>query len=130
VLIVDDESAICDTTRRTLERYGYTVLQAGNGLEGLAQFSNHRKDIRVVVTDLIMPGMDGVLFSRVLRAMAPQVPIIVASGGLFDKDGVEALRAFEQLGRIRVVHKPHTADVLLRAVSDLLPQSVGSPAEP
>jgi PAS domain S-box-containing protein len=121
VLVVDDEPAICDVTRLTLERHGYTVLQAGNGVEGLALFTHHRQDIRMVVTDFMMPLMDGVTFSRTLRAIAPDLPIVVSSGGFFGKGGSEALRVFEELGGIHIIHKPHTAGALLAAVGAILP---------
>jgi CheY-like chemotaxis protein len=92
VLVVDDEPAICDTARRTLERHGYAVLQAHDGIEALAQFSAHQARVRVVVTDFMMPLMDGVTLCRTLRALSPQTPVIVSSGGLFGKPGVEVLR--------------------------------------
>jgi two-component system, cell cycle sensor histidine kinase and response regulator CckA len=120
VLVVDDEPAIQDTTRRTLERYGYAVLQAHDGIEALAQFSAHPAEIRAVVTDFIMPLMDGVTLCRTLRVLAPRTPLLVSSGGLFGTPGGEALRAFEELGIGHILHKPHNAEVLLQALSEVL----------
>lgn len=125
VLIVDDEPAICETTRRTLERHGYAVLHAGDGIEGLARFSAQQKNVRVVVTDFMMPLMDGVTLSRALRALSPELPIVVSSGGLFGKAGGEALRAYKELGIRHILHKPHTAEVLLRTLGEILRPPAG-----
>ena len=120
ILIVDDEPAICETTRRTLERQGYTVVQALDGIQALAQFTSHQPWVRAVVTDFMMPLLDGVTLARTLRALAPQTPIIVSSGGLFGKPGGEALRTFEELGIRHILHKPHTADLLLQSLAQVL----------
>ncbi len=123
VLIVDDEHAICDTTRRALEQHGYSVIQAQDGIEALAFFSARQAEIRAVITDYMMPLMDGVTLARTLRRLSPNTPLIVSSGGLFGKAGSEALKAFEVLGIQYVLHKPHTAAVLLKTLSQALVQS-------
>jgi len=121
ILVVDDEANICDTTRRSLERHGYTALLAQDGIEALAQFSSHQHEVRAVVTDFMMPLMDGVTLCRTLHRLSPGTPLIVSSGGLFGESGSEALRAFEELGIRYVLHKPHNAEVLLRALGEVLP---------
>ncbi len=128
VLVADDEAAVCSTIRRTLEQHGYAVLQAHDGIEALAQFSAHQKEVRVVVADFMMPLMDGVTLCRTLRALSPRTPIIVSAGGLFGNPGRSALRAFEELGVLHILHKPHTADVLLRALGEVL-QEPGTPSQ-
>jgi two-component system, cell cycle sensor histidine kinase and response regulator CckA len=120
VLVVDDEAEICSTIRRTLERHGYSVIVAQDGIKGLAQFSAHQQKIRIVVTDFMMPLMDGVTLSRALRALSPETPIVVSSGGLFGRPGAAALQAFEELGIRHILVKPHTAEVLLTALADAL----------
>jgi CheY-like chemotaxis protein len=129
VLVVDDEPAICETTRRTLEHHGYAVLQAHDGIEALAQCSAHQGAVRTVVTDFMMPLMDGVTLCRTLRVLSPQTPIIVSSGGLFGKPGEDALRTFEELGVRHILHKPHTAEVLLRALGEVLSPTRTTPAQ-
>lgn len=120
VLVVDDETAVCETTRRNLERHGYRVLEAYNGIEGIAKFTAHQKEVRAVVTDFMMPLMDGAKLCRALRALAPDTPIIISSGGLLGKQGLEAMQAFEELGIQHILHKPHTAEVLLRTLAHVL----------
>ncbi|HEY9173591.1 MAG TPA: response regulator [Verrucomicrobiae bacterium] len=127
ILVVDDEPAICDTTRRTLERQGYRVLQAHNGIEALAQYSAHQQEVRAVVTDFMMPLMDGVTLCRALRALSPQTPLVVSSGGLFGKVGAEASRALEELGVRHVLQKPHNADLLLQTLCEVLGRPVSTP---
>ncbi len=123
VLVVDDEPAICETTCRTLGRHGYAVLHAHDGIEALAQFSTHQPEVRAVVTDFMMPLMDGVTLCRTLRALTPHTPIIISSGGLFGKPGGDALRTFEELGIRHILQKPHTAEVLLRTLAEIFEQS-------
>jgi PAS domain S-box-containing protein len=120
VLVADDEPAILETTRRTLEFSGYTVLSAQDGIQALAKFSAHQGEVRAVVTDFMMPLMDGVTLCRTLRVLSPRTPLIVSSGGLFGKPGGDALRTFEELGIRHILHKPHTAEVLLRTLSEVL----------
>ena len=75
VLVVDDEPANLDSLRRTLEREGLAVLTAEDGAEGLARVREHRVD--VVLTDLKMPGMDGVELLRSIKALAPDTEVVV-----------------------------------------------------
>ncbi len=120
VLVVDDEPTVCDAVRRSLERQGYAVLQAHDGIDALAQFAAHRGAVRAVVTDSMMPLMDGVTLARTLRAMSVETPIIVSSGGLFGSSGESVLSAFAELGIRHILHKPHSAEALLQALGELL----------
>ncbi|MCZ7638871.1 MAG: ATP-binding protein [Verrucomicrobia bacterium] len=120
VLVVDDEQDIRNANRRVLERHGYQVLVARDGVEALAQFSAHQDEIRAIVTDVMMPQMDGLTLCRVLRRLRPATPIVVSSGGLFGKQGSEALRGLERLGIRHILHKPHNADRLLLTLAELL----------
>jgi PAS domain S-box-containing protein len=116
VLVVDDEQAVCDSMRRSLERNGYAVVEAHDGIEALAQFISRKDQLRAVVTDFMMPQMDGLTLCRSLRVLSPRTPVIVSSGGLFGAPGTDAVRAFEKLGVQHILHKPHNADVLLQAL--------------
>jgi PAS domain S-box-containing protein len=120
ILLVDDEPAIGTAARRTLEKHGYAVLRAEDGVEALALFTSRRADIRAVVTDFMMPHMDGLTLSRILTRLSPQTPIIVSSGGLMAKDSANSLQALGALGIRHILHKPHNAEVLLQALADVL----------
>lgn len=131
ILVVDDEVPICEATRRTLERHGYQVHHAHDGIEALAIFSTHLHDVRAVVTDYMMPRMDGLTLCRAVQALAPGVPVIVSSGGLFGDSGNEVAGAFRALGVAGILHKPHTAEPLLRALAEALGKGAsGNPGEP
>lgn len=80
ILLVDDEEAIRTAARKMLKAAGYRVMTARNGAEGLVIYSAHKKDIRVVVTDMAMPLLDGNLLVRTLRQMSPDLPILGMSG--------------------------------------------------
>lgn len=126
VLVVDDEPAICKAMSETLARNGYAVLTAGSGAEALAQFSARQKDVRAVVTDCMMPLMNGLALCRRLRALSPALPVVVSSGGLLGEEGNETRRALEQLGIRHFLHKPHTADMLLSALGEIFQPTAGS----
>ena len=80
VLVVDDEPNVRDITSRILEKSGYPVLTANKGTAAIALYTRRQAEIEVVLTDMMMPVMDGPATVRVLRRMNPQVKIIAASG--------------------------------------------------
>jgi CheY-like chemotaxis protein len=117
---VDDEPAIRNTVRRALERQGYQVLQAQDGIDALAQFTSRRYEIKAVVTDVMMPQMDGVMLSRTLRHLSPQTPIIVSTGGLLARNSDDFIQTLDTLGIRHILHKPHSAEALLQALDEVL----------
>jgi CheY-like chemotaxis protein len=80
ILLVDDEDAIRAAGQRMLNGLGFRVLLARNGAEGIVKYSKRSREIQVVITDISMPVMDGTSLIRVLRRLAPDVPIIAMSG--------------------------------------------------
>jgi CheY-like chemotaxis protein len=80
VLVVDDETKICEIAKTTLEIYNYRVLTASNGIEALALYSQYKDDISLVLIDLMMPEMDGSTTIITLQRINPQVQIIAMSG--------------------------------------------------
>jgi CheY-like chemotaxis protein/anti-sigma regulatory factor (Ser/Thr protein kinase) len=118
VLVVDDEAAIRAISRRTLEAYGYRVVLASNGHEALARFQEKRAEIALVITDMMMPSMDGNATMRALRQIDLRIPIIVVSGLPLSADGPPG--AAPGVGATRHLAKPYTADELLVAVRSLV----------
>lgn len=80
ILVVDDESFILTAVKATLEEAGYRVVTASDGTECLSAFRQHRGDVKVVLLDMMMPGMDGPATMRALEEIDPQVRIIASSG--------------------------------------------------
>ena len=116
VLVVDDEASVRDAARLVLETGGYRVLLACDGTEALAVFAMNSGSVAAVLTDIMMPFMDGVALIRALRTMAPDLPII-ASTGLGEKTQLAELKA---MGVETVLNKPFGADTLLRTIHDAL----------
>lgn len=116
VLVVDDEEAIRQIARRTLEGHGYRVLLASNGAEAVAVFVRRRDDIAVVLTDMAMPVMDGAALVVALRALDPGVRIVASSGlaanGSMAKIAGAGVRHF--------IAKPYTAEAILRTLAEVL----------
>jgi two-component system, cell cycle sensor histidine kinase and response regulator CckA len=80
ILVADDEEAIRTLSAKTLERFGYAALTASDGAELLAVWADHKREIACVITDMMMPVMDGPAAIRALRRAAPDLPIIAVSG--------------------------------------------------
>ncbi len=79
ILVIDDEMAIRDVTAATLKSFGYRVLTASDGSEGIALYARN-SDVAVVVTDMLMPVLDGPTTIRALRKLNPNVRVIGMSG--------------------------------------------------
>ncbi len=116
VLIVDDEPSIREITRLTLEAHGYRVAVAADGVDAVAIYASRGKEIAVVLTDMMMPGMDGLTVIGILRDLDPDVRIIAASG--FAADGGET--KLTSLGVTHFLSKPYTADSLLKMLGQTL----------
>jgi PAS domain S-box-containing protein len=110
VLVIDDEPGVRAAVRRILERAGYATLDAADGGDGVAVFAAHRDAIDCVVVDLTMPGLGGLEVVEQVRAIRPDVRIVVASG--FDAGTVRGLEGAEHV----FLHKPFTAVQLIEAV--------------
>ena len=79
ILIIDDEKDVRVVLKEVLRRAGYDVTLAANGREGLEKLAADGADM--VITDVIMPGIDGVAMVQQIREARPDMPIIVISGG-------------------------------------------------
>ena len=121
LLVVDDEENIRDTVRGMLIQHGYTVAVAEDGIEGISRFAMGQGEIKLLITDLDMPNMDGVTMIRVLRQMNPKLKIIVSSGILRGKQASDTRSAeLTALGVTAFLDKPYTVDQILRAIHNAL----------
>jgi DNA-binding response OmpR family regulator len=117
ILIIDDEAQIRSMVRLILERAGYKVLEAQDGIEGIRVFREAPADL--IITDLIMPNKDGIGMIIDLRREFPAVKIIAMSGGGLNRpEGY--LRGAQKLGAACTLSKPLNRNDLLRAVRDTL----------
>lgn len=79
ILIVDDDEMILDILSKGFEMYGLNVVKADNGLDGWELFKN--KPVKIVLTDISMPGLDGIELSRRIRNASPNTTIALMTGG-------------------------------------------------
>jgi PAS domain S-box-containing protein len=109
VLVVDDELAIREATREILQQNQYRVITACDGREAMDIYMRERDNVRLVITDMMMPVMSGAALVRALRAIEPKLKIIACSG--LDEDSKRAEMA--ALGVAEVIMKPFVASQLL-----------------
>ncbi len=118
IIVIDDQEPIRRVVRRALEKEGHEVLEASDGEIGEQLLERSPAD--VVITDIFMPGQDGILTLRQIRKRFPAVKVIVMSGG--DSTGMMDLRRdAELLGAVKSLPKPFNArDIVdvVRAVLD------------
>ncbi len=112
VLVVDDEVAIRDVAKVMLERNGYQVLVADDGPSALALFAQRQSEITLVLTDYLMPIMNGLALARILRKMNPRAQIVLSSGRADDCSAAE----MEASGVTALLTKPYTKVTLLRTL--------------
>ena len=115
VLIVDDEEIVRRTARTALERYGYSVLLAENGQQGLDLFREFHLRIFAIVLDMTMPVMGGEEALRRMKDIDPKVRVILSSG--FNE--VEAVRRFTGKGLAGFIQKPYTARALAEKLAEI-----------
>ncbi|MEX2529591.1 MAG: PAS domain S-box protein [Gemmatimonadota bacterium] len=113
ILVVDDEAAVREVTKQTLEAFGYRVMLASDGTEAVAVFGKRHSEIDAVITDMMMPVMDGTVTIQVLRKIDPDVRIIAASGLAPGSD-------LASLGVKHFLPKPYTATTLLTMLKHVL----------
>ncbi|MGI8924322.1 MAG: hybrid sensor histidine kinase/response regulator [Fimbriimonadales bacterium] len=112
ILVVDDEDVVRDVVRSALEHFGYTVLTASNGLEGVKAVGAAADKIDRVLLDLVMPVMDGQEALTRIREVRPELPVIVMSGYMEQ----ELNQRFAQDDRVVFLQKPFTMAELARKI--------------
>jgi CheY-like chemotaxis protein len=127
ILIVDDEENVRAALKQVLERAGYEVAVAATGNEGLELMQREGADL--VITDVIMPGIDGITTARKIREKFRNTRIIVISGGgkaapdPYEPDAISTrsyLASANSAGADRTLTKPFDREDILRAVKNLL----------
>jgi two-component system cell cycle sensor histidine kinase/response regulator CckA len=118
VLVVDDETVVRRTAKSMLERYGYSVIVAENGQEGLDLFRVLAEKVSVVLLDMTMPVMSGEEAFRQMKSIKPEVRVILSSG----YNEVEAVRRFTGKGLAGFLQKPYSAATLAQKVRAVIEQ--------
>jgi PAS domain S-box-containing protein len=116
ILVVDDEVSIREITKETLEAYGYKIQTAKDGVEALTYIEKNRHKVRLVLTDMMMPNMDGGSLIRTLQRLAPEIKIVVVSG-LTDPETLDKIKS----SRVEAfLPKPIKAENLLKILDTIL----------
>jgi CheY-like chemotaxis protein len=116
VLVVDDEPIVRKIAITSLERYGYTVVTAENGREGVERFRELHPQLKIVILDMTMPVMSGEDALQQMRLINPQVPVVLSSG----YNEVEAIGRFAGKGLAGFLQKPYTAAALGQKIQTIL----------
>lgn len=124
ILVIDDEKATLSMFRLFLEAYGYRVLTAENGSEGLAVFKRERP--RIVLSGIKMPGIDGLEVLRQVRRIDPQTAVILITG----HGDAELASQAQALEAVDFIHKPIRKEALDAALDKALQSLTGTGSDP
>ena len=117
ILLIEDDSAVRDVTAQILRHASHVVDEASDGRAGLTRYGAAKHDL--IITDIVMPDMDGIELITKLRNTTPRPRIIAISGGSRFSQLVY-LPTAKQLGAQRTLAKPIHPEALLRAVAEVL----------
>ena len=116
ILIVDDEPCIRTAAQRVLQGWGYEALVAEDGVSALALYAQQPDKIDLILTDLVMPLMDGLMLIRAVRKLSPDQKIILSTGRDEDMESQE----IRSLGVDACLMKPHSREKLLLTLEETL----------
>jgi two-component system cell cycle sensor histidine kinase/response regulator CckA len=119
ILLVEDEPPVRSTVRRLLERHGYRVLEAANGHDALSLIAARSSEIRLVVSDMVMPGMGGMELATRLRVLAPKMPVLLMTGYTEEAITRNGERPHDEL----IIEKPFSQHTMLEKVRGALASS-------
>jgi PAS domain S-box-containing protein len=114
ILLVDDETSVCEMGTSILTQNGYLAITASNGLEAITAFGLHASKVRLLLTDLDMPSLGGRELAIVIHRLRPDLPVIVMSGGIAQNN--QSYREYATA----FLPKPFTAEGLLSIVRQTL----------
>ncbi len=116
ILVVDDEAAIQEITKSSLEAHNYKTLIAGDGIEAIAVYAKNMDKISAVLIDIMLPSLDGLTAIRTLKKINPQVKVVASSGLMSDRK----LSAVTETGVNTFLSKPYTVKELLLSLQKVL----------
>ncbi|MBF0399093.1 MAG: response regulator [Desulfobacterales bacterium] len=116
ILVVEDEELILTLCKRALEENGYNVITAGNPVEAIALVEKHQEKIHLLITDVIMPDMNGKELSEQIKALKPDIRILFMSG--YTADVIGNLNLFND--ELWFIHKPFFPEDLLKNARKIL----------
>lgn len=124
ILVVEDEAALREITCARLERLGYKVIEACDPMEAIRQFDEHHGEITLLLTDVVMPGMNGRMLAEALKKMQPKLAILYMSGYTDD----DMLQHGVKRAEVDLLMKPFSLEVLSVSVRKSLDKLLAGPA--
>lgn len=125
IMFVDDEPEVRSIARITLEQQGYRMIEAEDGVQALKIYNERKAEINLVVTDVLMPNLDGLGLATRLHKINPDLPVLLLSGHVLEEDLWAPGNA-----RLRYLMKPYRLVDLQAAVVDLIGPPEKAPDEP
>jgi len=125
IMFVDDEPEVRSIARITLEQQGYRMIEAEDGVQALKTYNERKAEISLVVTDVLMPNLDGLGLAARLHKMNPDLPVLLLSGHVLEEDLWAPGNA-----RLRYLMKPYRLADLQAAVMDLIGPPTKAPESP
>lgn len=116
ILVIDDEPALLSLFGQFLESEGYSVALAADGREGMNLMKQQQPDL--VITDIMMPEMDGLEVLQEIRSRSPEIPVIAISGGMKGAP-INFLPHAKKMGALHVFEKPVALSKLLQTIKEL-----------
>ena len=122
IMFVDDEPEVRSIARITLEQQGYRMIEAEDGVQALKIYNQRKAEISLVVTDVLMPNLDGLALATRLHKINSDLPVLLLSGHVLEEDLWAPGNA-----RLRYLMKPYRLADLQAAVVDLIGPPVKTP---
>ncbi|MGH9603978.1 MAG: response regulator, partial [Terriglobales bacterium] len=119
VLLIEDEETLCSLSSDFLRQHGYKVLSAGNGVEALGIMQRHAGAIDLVVTDVVMPEMNGKELADRVNRLRPEIKVLFMSGYTAETLREHGICHLE----VPVLSKPFTREALVRRVRSVLDET-------
>jgi len=121
LLLVDDELAVRRVGEEVLSHFGFSVVTAADGIEALEKFREFDGNFAAVITDVGMPRMGGDDLAVALRGIAPNLSIIASTGIMSESQTMTKMKALKAAGVEIVLNKPFTSDLLMNALTKVIP---------
>jgi len=114
VLLVDDDQPVRRLVRICLQNVGFTILEASNGVQGLKEFELNITQVQLLLTDLSMPGMNGIELATRIRRQRPNLPVVFVSGSFAEFGDIP------KLSGCLSIEKPFQMGALVHCVAKAL----------
>ena len=124
VLLVEDDETVRGLTSTVLKHYGYNVIEASNGPAALQAFIGNRERIHLIITDIVMAGMNGTILVEQIHKLAPGIPVLYISGYIGETATRERL-VDSNANFLQKPFEPHSLAIKVREVLDLQAYSPG-----